>query len=385
MTVTTFSFPTTIDFGPGAIQRLPDRIGQLGGSNVLLVSDRGLEPTPAFAAVREQLDRRGVAYTVFLDVQPNPLEADVEAATEAFRAGGCDLVVGVGGGSPLDVAKAVRLLATHDGPLAQYDDLVGGDKKVRDVLPPMIAIPTTAGTGSEVGRSSVITIPSAGRKVIIFSPYMLPSVAIDDPALTVGLPPDLTAATGMDALVHNLEAVAAPGFHPLCDGIGFEGIRLAARSLARAVEQGDDLDARTDMMASSMMGAIAFQKGLGAVHAMAHPLSVLAGVPHGLANAICLEPVLRYNREAARDAYARAAAYFGYVGTDVDAAVDFLLDAVQELRKRIGIPASLKDAGVGAEKLEALADEAAADGSHQTNPRPCTREDLLKLFHEAYG
>ena len=395
-TVSTFSFPTTVDFGAGAIGRLADRARQLGGTRLLVVSDRGLEPTPALAKVRAQLDAGGVAYALFFDVHPNPVEADVDAAADVYRREQCDLVVGVGGGSALDAAKAVRLRVTHDEPLAAYDDLADGASRVRDVLPPMIAVPTTAGTGSEVGRACVVTIPSLGRKVVIFSPCLIPTVAIDDPELTVGLPAHLTAATGMDALVHSLEALVATGYHPLAEAIALEGLRLCARSLARAVEQGSDIGARTDMMMASMMGAIAFQKGLGATHSLAHPLSSELGMHHGLANALCVEPVVRFNRDAAAYGYVRAACCFGYAGSDpaVGApepitgrheAIDFLVDTLGRLRHEIGIPASLRAAGVPRDALPGLADKALEDGCHQGNPRPCTRDDLLGLYEQAYG
>nr|HQH72778.1 iron-containing alcohol dehydrogenase [bacterium] len=319
-------------------------------------------------------------------VHPNPVEDDVEQAGARFRKDGCDGVIGLGGGSALDVAKAVAVRVTHDGPLSRYEAQTGGYKLITGPVPPVIAIPTTAGTGSEVGRSAVITIPALGRKIVIFSPLLMPKRAIEDPELTVSLPPLLTASTGMDAFTHNLESLTCPVFHPICDAVALGGLELVIKYLERAVKNGLDLEARGNMMIAASMGAMAFQKDLGAAHSLAHPLSAEYGMQHGMANAVCLPAVMRFNREAAAKEYARVAALFG-VNThgmaDIDAA-DRAIEAVIGLNQRIGIPARLRDCGIPEEGLEKLADKALEDSCHLTNPRPCTREDLLRLYRESW-
>ena len=385
--VSTFSFPTTIDFGVGAVTGLGERLAGLGVSRPLVVTDGGLVETAAFERVRAALDAAGVSISVFSGVEPNPTDANVSAGVEAFEGDACDGVVAVGGGSALDVGKAIRLSSTHTAPLIEFDDARDGASRIRDEMPPMIAVPTTAGTGSEVARSAVITIGDVGRKVIIFSPYLIANVAICDPELTVGLPPHLTASTGMDALSHNLEAVAATGYHPICEAIALQGISLVAGHLRKAVIDGSDLTARHHMLMASMMGAIAFQKGLGAAHSLAHPLSTELGMQHGLANALVLADVVRFNREAARDAYVRAAHYFGAStrrsgdGDDVEA----FATAIEQLNADIGLPASLSAAGVSQDDLPRLADLAFEDACHTLNPRPCSRDDLLSLYEAAYA
>jgi len=385
--VSTFSFPTTIDFGVGAVAGLGDRLAGLGVSRPLVVTDGGLVEMAAFERVREALDAAGVSSPVFSGVEPNPTDANVSAGVEAFKGDACDGVVAVGGGSALDVGKTVRLKSTHDEPLIEFDDAKDGASRIRNEMPPMIAIPTTAGTGSEVARSAVITVAEAGRKVIIFSPYLIANVAVCDPALTVGLPPHLTASTGMDALSHNLEAVAATGYHPICEAIGLQGISLVAGHLRKAVTDGDDLMARHQMLMASMMGAIAFQKGLGAAHSLAHPLSTELGMQHGLANALVLPNVVRFNREAAGDAYARAAHYFGASTrrTGDDDVVEAFATAIEQLNADIGLPGSLSAAGVSRDDLPRLADLAFEDACHTLNPRPCNRDDLLALYEAACG
>lgn len=385
--IATFSFPTTIDFGVGAVGRLSQRIAELGTSRPLVVTDAGLMKTDALAKVRAALDAARVRFTTFSGVEPNPTDDNVDAGVSAFKYDDCDLVIAVGGGSAIDVGKAVRLHATHAAPLIQYDDARDGASRIRREMPPMIALPTTAGTGSEVGRSAVITVRQVGRKVVIFSPHLIPNVAICDPALTVGLPPHLTAATGMDAMSHNLEALVANGYHPICDAISLQGIALIGTNLRKAVSDGADLLARHNMMMAALMGAIAFQKGLGAAHSLAHPLSTELGMHHGLANALVLAHVVAFNRDAARDAYIRAAHYFGPPGPRAggDDAIDGLIAGLKQLNADIALPASLSAAGVPREALPTLADKAFEDGCHALNPRECTRDDLLALYEAAYG
>ena len=366
-----FSFPTTILFGPGAVSRLPEELKRRGLQRPLLVTDRGLLGTAVFERVSALMP--GAA--VFSEVDPNPTEKNVLEGVAVYRTQGCDGVVGLGGGSPLDAAKAIRLKATHALPLADYDDLKDGGRLISADVPPYIAIATTAGTGSEVGRSSVITIASTHRKTVIFSPHLIPSLAIDDPELTLGLPPRVTGGTGMDAFTHNVEAYLSKGYHPICDAIALAGAKLVWENLPRVMANPQDLEARSHMMMASMMGAIAFQKGLGAAHSLAHPLSTEFGMHHGTANAVVLPAVLEYNRAAAGGRLTALSVQFG--GRDA-------VESVRELNRIAGVPARLRDCGIPEDALAMLASKAAQDGCYLLNPRPCGEKDLLELYRNAY-
>lgn len=384
--ITRFSFPTTIVFGVGAVRSLPKCLKETGIKKPLLVTDPGLKQTETYRKVESVLHDSDQAYALFAEVQPNPLEEDVEKAALIFRDQKCDGVIGLGGGSALDVAKAVVVRAVHEGPLASFEAQAGGVERIKGPVSPVIAIPTTAGTGSEVGRASAITIPNLGRKILIFSLLLMPKRVIADPELTVSLPPLLTAATGMDAFTHNIESLTAPVFHPICDAIALGGIELVVKYLERATKNGTDIEARGYMMIAAMMGAIAFQKDLGAAHSLAHPLSTDFGLHHGLANAICLPAVMRFNREAAPREYARVAALFGvntYEMSDFQAAAE-AVESVTALNERIDIPPRLRDCDVPEDALAALAEKAFEDSCHATNPRPCTEEDLLHLYKESW-
>jgi len=371
MNLSTFAFPTTIVFGPGAVHRLPDELAKRNVRRPLLVTDAGLTRTPVFERVRQLVPEAAV----FSKVDPNPTDQNVLDGHAAYREGNCDGVIALGGGSPLDAAKAIRLLSTHPGPLAGYDDLIGGSSRISANLPPYIAIATTSGTGSEVGRSAVITLQATNRKTVIFSPFLIPSIALADPELTLDMPPHITAGTGMDAFTHNVEAYLAKGYHPMCDAIALAGAKLVWDNLPRVVVNPHDLEARSNMLMAAMMGAVAFQKGLGAVHSLAHPLSTECGMHHGTTNAILLPAVLDYNRAAVPERIAQLSALFG--GGDV-------VQLVRELNRQAGIKPRLRDWGVAEAMLPALADKAVQDGCHQLNPRPCTREDLLHLYQQAY-
>lgn len=368
--VSVFSFPTTILFGPGTVARLPEELKKRAMTRPLVVSDRALANTPAFRRVMEFLP----GAPVYSEVDPNPTEKNVLEGVGVYRREACDSIVGVGGGSPLDAAKAIRLKVTHPLDLAEYDDLIDGATRIGPNLPPYIAIATTAGTGSEVGRSAVITIAATNRKTVIFSPYLIPSLALDDPELTAGMPPHITAGTGMDAFTHNVEAYLAKGFHPICDAIALRGARIASENLPRVVSNPGDLEARGMMMIASMMGAIAFQKGLGATHSLAHPLSSEFGMHHGTTNAVLLPFVLEFNRDAAGQGLADLSREFGG-----DA-----IDRVRELNRILGIPPRLRDHGIPEGSLPTLADKAIQDGCHLLNPRPCSRDDLLELYRQAW-
>lgn len=375
-----WSFPTRIVFGEGAAGETGAEAKKLGGTHAFVVTDPGVRGAGLVDDIARSVEKAGLATTVYDGVSTNPTEAEVMSAAKAYADSGADLIVGLGGGAPIDVAKLVRLAATHPPPLDQYDDAIGGDAKVTEPVPPMIAIPTTAGTGSEVGRSGVVTIQKTNKKTVIFAPRLLANVAILDPALTFSLPPNLTAATGFDALTHNVEAYCAKGDHPMADAIALMGIELCAKHLATAVEDGKSVAARGGMLKASMMGAVAFQKGLGACHALAHPLGAELGMHHGLANALCLPAVLDFNRTAAPKRIARIARILGVKGNDVDTLAFECSGAVRALRKQVGLPNGLAEAGVTDEVLPTLAPLAQADYVHGPNPRPCTKDDMLALY-----
>lgn len=388
MTVHSFAFPTAIRFGVGSRREVAPYLQGAGFARPLVVTDRGLAALPVFARFRDEL--RGVVHAVFDGVAGNPVRSQVTQGADAFRAHGADSVIGIGGGAALDVAKAIALMAVHDGDILEYAWDHPRVKPITQPLPCFVAVPTTAGTGSEVGRSSVISDDETHVKKIIFSPALLAKTVFADPELTVDLPPAITAATGMDALTHNVESYLSPAWHPLCDGIAVEGVRLAAAALPVAVRNGRDLAARGDMLMSSMMGAIAFQKDLGAVHSCAHALSTVADLHHGLANGIMIDHVLRFNLPAATAKLAELArvarAPGGDRGTDEARATAFV-EWIGRLKADLGIPANLS-AYAGARRLTAsdiprLVDVATADICHQTNPRRCTADDFRRIFADA--
>ncbi|HXE05673.1 MAG TPA: iron-containing alcohol dehydrogenase [Bryobacteraceae bacterium] len=370
MLLSRFSFPTTILFGPGAIDRLPDELAARGMHRPLLVTDAGLVNTPAAARVRKLIPHA----PVFSAVDPNPTEKNVLDGVAFYKEHDCDSIIGLGGGSPIDAAKAIRLKITHPLDLAEYDDNIGGDAKITANLPRYIAIPTTAGTGSEVGRSTVITIAATNRKTVVFSPHLIPDLALADPELTTGMPPKITAGTGMDAFTHNVEAYLSKGFQPICDSIALGGAKIVYDRLPQVMKQPDDIESRGQMMIAAMMGAIAFQKGLGAVHSLAHPLSSEFGMHHGTSNAVLLPAVLEYNRSSVPDRFRDLARD---LGKDI-------AECTRELNEVCGITPRLRDYGIPESALPMLADKAVEDGCHLLNPRPCTREDLLALYKQAW-
>ena len=383
--ISRFSFPTRIIFGPGALHELGSEAKLLGIARPLLVTDRGVVACGLAEQVLAELRRAGLSATLFDDVNPNPVEKNVLDGLEAYQRGNCDGIIGLGGGSAIDTAKAIRLAVTHPLPLDQYDDQLDGASKIRAGVPPMIAIATTAGTGSEVGRSTVIILKSNDRKTVIFSPYLIPNVALADPELTLGMPPKITAGTGLDALTHNVESYLALGYHPLCDAIALQGAKLAIQNLARAVQNGKDLEARSNMMMSAMMGAVAFQKGLGAVHSLAHPLSSVSNLHHGTTNGILLPHVLEFNRptsEARLRDLAVAMDLDGSRGTAAEAAAA-LIERLSQLLPEVGIPSTLGELGVTRDLIPVLARKAMEDACHQSNPRPCTEADMITLYEKA--
>jgi alcohol dehydrogenase class IV len=371
-----FSFPTAIRFGPGARREVAQHLRGLGFSRPLLVTDRALAALPVLAEFVGHLD--GLAVAVHDGVQGNPGASQVMDGATAFRAHRADCVIGFGGGAALDVAKVVGLAATHQGDILEYAWDHPHARSIVRPLPWFVAMPTTSGTGSEVGRSAVISEDDTHLKRVVFSPQLLARQVFADPELTLGLPAAVTAATGMDALTHNIESYLSPTWHPLCDGIALEGTRLAAGALERAVHQPQDLQARSDMMMASMMGAIAFQKDLGAVYACAHALGAVCGLHHGLANALMIDTVLAWNREAVPHKFDALAHACG-LGDDGTALVPWL----RSLKSRIGLSGTLADHGVSREHLPRLVEIAARDGCHLTNPRPCTAADFTRLFEIA--
>ena len=385
MSPSIFSFPNKIVFGVRTIDTLVEQLSALSPNKVLLVTDKGVREAGLADEVTQRLEVARISYAIYDGVHGNPIEGDVFDGVAVFKQEGCDFVIGMGGGSPLDVAKLICLKATHPLPLAEYEVLNGGLEKISSDLPSMLAIPTAAGTGSEVGRGAVVTIKSLERKALVFSPHLLPKVAIVDPELTVGLPKALTAATGMDALTHNIESYLSSVYHPICDGIALAGVKLVAQHLRRAVDNGSDLEARGAMMMAAMMGAIAFQKELGVTHSLAHPLSTITGLHHGLANAILLPYTMAFNKNAATDQLRDIAAAFGVniYALSPEKGAQAAIDEVTQLCKDIGIPSRLREANVTAEMIPDLARQAIADQCHLTNPRPCTEEDMIDLYRQA--
>jgi alcohol dehydrogenase class IV len=388
MTLSRFSFPTTIHFGPGARKLVADHLRAQGVKRPMIVTDRGIAPLPMLRAFIADL--AGLDTAVYLEIWGNPVKSQVDNGAEAFKAHRADAVIGFGGGAALDVAKAIALMATHPGDVLEY---AWDHPQVRPIdreLPYFVALPTTAGTGSEVGRSAVVSDDATHIKKIIFSTKLLAKCVFADPELTLGLPAAITAATGMDALTHNIESYLSPEYHPLCDGIALEGVRIAARALPIAVHDGKNLQARSDMLMSSMMGAIAFQKDLGAVHSCAHALSTVADLHHGLANGIMIDHVMRFNLLVASTKMAELARVAGVPGVaqmSEDMAAKAFIDWLGSMKADLGIPARL--GGLKAARLvtkadiPALVDVAIKDTCHLTNPRKCTREDFERLFTEA--
>ena len=377
------SFPTRIVYGKGAIQELPNELKRAGASRPLLVTDKGILQAGLLRFVTPLLEQVGIKTRLFTEFEANPTDQDALRGIDAYRAAGADSVLGIGGGASLDMAKAVALLVNHEPPLAQYDDAKGGDSKITARVPPIVQVPTTAGTGSEVGRSTVLVID--GTKTVIFSPHLMAKTAILDPELTVGLPPFITAATGMDALTHNLEAYVAKGDHPLADAIAIDGLRRIGAHLKRAVQNGKDLEAREQMLLGSAFGAIAFQKGLGACHSVAHALTPVAGTHHGLANSLMLPAVTNFNRVAVEERLANAAVALGAdPKLSQQERAHLCVELIDNLRSACGLPRRLSQAGVRREMIPQIVQKALADACHLSNPRPVTQVDFERLIDEAF-
>ncbi len=371
--ISTITYLTTIEFGPGALARLTDALADLGIERPLVVSDHGIAAAGIIDRAASLLPADAPR---FLDVPSNPIEAAVKAALVAYRANQCDGLVAIGGGSPIDLAKGVALMATHPGTLEQYAAIHGGVARIA-AMAPVIAVPTTAGTGAEVGRAALITLGD-GRKLGFISPHMIPKRAICDPELTTGLPPWLTAATGLDALSHCIETLFSPRFNPPAEAIALDGAGRLWHNIVTAVENGADIAARSDMLMGAVEGGLSFQKGLGAVHALSH---ALGGLPkpqlhHGTLNAILMPPVVRFNARHVGDKIGRLKSAMG-LPADAD-----LADELDRLNHSLGIPAGLATLGVGEDVLDWVVERALVDHSHPTNPRPVSAADYHALFDQ---
>lgn len=378
--VANWSYPTAVKLGRGRIKELADACKSLGMKKPLLVTDRGLASMAITGHALDVLEEAGLGRAIFSEVDPNPNEKNLEAGVKAFKDGGHDGVVAFGGGSGLDLGKAVAFMAGQNRPVWDFEDV--GDWWTRaslDGIAPIVAVPTTAGTGSEVGRASVITNSQTHVKKIIFHPKFLPGVVIADPELTVGMPKMITAGTGMDAFAHCLEAYCSPFFHPMSQGIALEGMRLVKEFLPRAYKDGTDIEARTNMMAAAAMGAVAFQKGLGAIHSLSHPIGAVYNTHHGMTNAVVMPPVLRFNRPAIEEKIERAAAYLGISG-----GFDGFYDYVLSLRAELAVPENLTAMGIQPDRIDELAAMAIEDPSCGGNPVPMTLENTTQLFRDSF-
>jgi alcohol dehydrogenase class IV len=379
-----YNFPTMIYCGPGSADALAKLLEEKKHRRALIVTDATIEKVGLLEKLTGKLDEHGVRYAVFAGVHANPTDEDIESGASAFRDNDCDSLIALGGGSPIDAAKAIKILAVHPSPLSRYDEAKGGDRLIDRPMPPLYAVPTTAGTGSEVGRSAVIVMRESGRKTILFHPDLLPDAAILEPEFTVGLPANITAASGMDAFTHSLEAYFAPGLHPMADGIALEGMGLVLDWLPTAVRDGANLAARERMLLAASMGATAFQKGLGMIHSLAHPLSTRCGMHHGLANALLLPFGVRFLEDADLDEeqagrIARVRSMFAERGLDEGS----LSESLKSFLAGVGIELGLSAHGVSQDDLEPLGAEALGDPCHHYNMIPVNLDDLLAVYRAA--
>jgi len=373
-----YNFPTTIRFGAGASKELGDYLLRNNLQRPLIVTDQIVAQLDFFKEIIDDLKKKNISIEIFSDIHKNPVKSDVYKGADAYDQAKRDSVIGIGGGAALDVARAIVLRVNHREDLFKYDDLIGGDVFVTNDVPHFVTIPTTAGTGSEVGRSAIIADDETHQKKILFSPKLLAKIVFADPQLTMELPPFITAATGMDALTHNMEAYLAKMPHPLCEGIALEGISLISDSLEKAVNK-PDLESRSKMLIASLMGAVAFQKGLGVVHSLAHPLSSLLDTHHGLANAVNIPYGMEFNIAGFENKFKRIAGVLELKDQTGEGVVKYLFD----LNSRINIPHNLSDIGVKKDHVETLADLAIADFAHPNNPKPVSREDFRNLYSKA--
>ncbi len=380
-----YNFPTVILSGEGALREFAVRLKEKGHQKALVVTDRTLEEIGLVRRLAALLDEQGIPHALFADTHPNPTDDDVERGVQCFRDNACDSIIALGGGSPMDVAKVLKIMVNNPPPLSQYDDMLGGDRLITEPMPPLYAVPTTAGTGSEVGRSGVIIMRETGRKTIFFHPDLTPAIAVLEPTLTVDLPPAITAATGIDAFVHSLEAYLSPMFHPMADGIALQGMELVLRWLSRAYREGKNIQARSRMQVAAAMGATAFQKGLGMVHSLAHPLSGRYDIHHGLANALLLPEAMAFLERAdlsVEQRYRIEKARSLFIEFELDRGS--LAESCREFCLSLGIEFGLSKHGVPLSDLEDLSAECIADPCHSGNIIPVSREDLLEVLRAAH-
>jgi len=375
-----WSYPTALRFGAGRIRELGDACAALAIKKPLLVTDRGLAKLPVVTNILSLMEKAHLGQSLFFEVDPNPTDENLAQAVAHYKRGGHDGVIAVGGGSGLDLGKAVAFMAGQTRPVWDFEDIDDWWTRANpDTIAPIIAVPTTAGTGSEVGRASVITNSQTHVKKIIFHPKILPSIVICDPQLTIGMPQAITAGTGMDAFAHCLEAFCSPHYHPFSQGIALEGMRLVKTYLLRAYHQPEDIEARGHMMSAAAMGAVAFQKGLGAIHALSHPIGAHYNKHHGTTNAVVMPMVLQFNRPAIETTLARASAYL-----DIQGGFDGFYDYVLGLREELAIPANLTEFGVPRDEIDLLTSQALADPSVGGNPLPMTPENTKALYESCF-
>jgi alcohol dehydrogenase class IV len=377
--VANWSYPTAVRFGAGRISELADACKAAGMKQPLLVTDEGLAKLDITARAIDIMRRGGLTPGIFSDVRPNPVETNLTRGVNVFKAGDHDGVVAFGGGSGLDTGKLIAFMAGQKRPVWDFEDI--GDWWTRanpDGIWPIVAVPTTAGTGSEVGRAGVLTHEATHTKKIIFHPKMMPKIVIADPELTLGMPPFITAGTGMDALAHCLEAYCADFYHPIATGVAVEGIRLVFENLPKAVKDGTDIEARAHMMSAAAMGATSFQKGLGAIHSLSHPVGALYDTHHGMTNGVFMPYVLAFNRRAIKPKITRLAAYLG-----IRDGFDGFLKAILRLRKQTGVPNTLKGLNVDDSRFDEMADMALVDPTAGSNPVKLTKQGALKILNMA--
>ncbi|MDH5580869.1 MAG: iron-containing alcohol dehydrogenase [Bdellovibrionales bacterium] len=374
-----YNFPTVIRFGKGASDEIGPHLLSVGKKRALIVSDPGLTGLSLFEKIMSKISQQKLEGIVFSSIDKNPIEKNVLDGVEAYKQQDCDCIIGLGGGASMDVARAIALKVNHDRDLFDFDDSKGGDKYVVNDIPYFVTVPTTSGTGSEVGRSTVISDDITKQKKVLFSPELMAKRVFADPELTMELPSFITAATGMDALSHNLEAYFSKGFSPMCDGIALEGIRLIFDSIEKASSSAD-LESRSKMMMAALMGATAFQKGLGIVHSMAHPLSTLYDTHHGLANALMLRYGVEFNANACEDRIRNICQLIG-----IEPSVDCFLSHLESLNKSLDMPLNFKEAGIIDPDIDQLSKLALEDACHQCNPIPVTLEDFKSIYTKALG
>lgn len=382
--ITRFNFPTKILFGEGCLNDLPAEIDADNYNSCLLVTDKGVLNAGLVEKVRQVFTANSLELVIYSDIHSNPVEDDVTKGVETYRQNGCNCIIALGGGSSIDVAKTIRFMVNHEPPLEQYDDALGGEKRIIHALPPMIAIPTTAGTGSEVGRSSVITLNYTGKKTVFFHPGLMPDIAVLDPEFTVGLPSSITAATGMDAFTHCYEAFIVNEFHPMADSIALGGMEIIIKNLPVAVKEGNNITARGNMLIAASMGATAFQKGLGMTHSMAHPLSAEFGLHHGLANALLLQKSVELtweksdNNDSLKEKLNTVSKLFGSEsnGSNLSSQLkEFILD--------LGIIPGLKNHGISEKDIPGLSSLALEDQCHETHPFKVSQQDFEFIYRKS--